>query len=206
MRHLKHISLIALSLVMTACASAPKPVQNPRPGPNSNIATLPPGLGVQLTDRTYFHQQDARWADVRMGGSGDRLASDGCLVAAAAMALSNLGFRTDPGDLTFRLKANDGFNDRGWLVWSGLERVTAGRAKTRFYQTADKSDIRKCLADGYYPLIKFSLDTGRSHWALVVAQAGDEYYLRDPMVNYQTPIPMSARTNGISALRCIGLA
>lgn len=160
---------------------------------------------MALPDHSYFHQQDPRWAHHQMGGSLEPLRSDGCLVTAAAMALSNLGFATNPGDLNARLKAKDGFTAQGWLVWSGLERVTNGKAKARFFKKGTESDVRACMADGYYPLVKFKLPSRRSHWAMVVADSPRGFYVRDPMVNLQTPIPLAARASGIESVRCIGL-
>ena len=160
---------------------------------------------LALPDQSYFHQQDPRWAHHQMGGSGEALRSDGCLVTAAAMALSNLGFPTHPGDLNARLKAKDGFTSQGWLIWSSVERVTGGKAKARFFKSGTDSDVRACMADGYYPLVKFKLPSRRSHWAMVVADSPRGFYVRDPMVNMQTPIPLAARASGIESVRCIGL-
>jgi len=140
-----------------------------------------------------------------LGGSYESLESDGCLVTATAMALVNLGFKTDPGDLTNRLKKVNGFTKNGWLVWSGVERATGGKAKTMFYDRKDDGIVRACLAAGYYPLVKFDLPSRKTHWAMVVKDTKNGFYVRDPMVNSSTPIPLSSRANGIDAVRCIGV-
>lgn len=191
----------AAGLFASACGTAPKPYPS---GPAAQTP-LPEGVLTALPDRTVFHQQDPKWAKETLGGSGDLMSSDGCLVTAAAMALTNLGFTTNPGDLNTRLKAQDGFTSRGWLVWSGLERVTGGRAKTRFYKSASDAHVRACLDDGFYPLVKFKLPSRRSHWAMVVQDTKHGFYVRDPMVLSRAPIPLAARAAGIDAVRCVGV-
>ena len=159
----------------------------------------------ELADTVQFVQTDKRWSRQTLGGSGESLEAYGCLVTAAAMALTNLGFRTDPGDLTNRLKANAGFTSNGLLVWSGLERVTGGKAKAVFYDQKDDRIIRRCLAAGYYPLVKFDLPSRHTHWAIVIKDTPRGFYVRDPMVNSAIPVPLSSRANGIDAVRCIGV-
>ena len=158
-----------------------------------------------LVDRVQFLQNDQRWAQQTLGGSNENLKSDGCLVTASAMALVNLGFKTDPGDLTNRLKAQKGFTKNGWLIWSGLERTTGGRVKTIFAERADDEQVRSCLRDKAYPLVRFPLKSGSTHWAMVVGETQNGFYIRDPMVNSSTPIPLSSRAAKIEAVRCIGL-
>jgi len=208
MTHYRLWGAALAAIMLSGCASSPKP-----PGYGVTASSTKPvsvsramsDAKLALPDQSYFHQQDPRWAEQQMGGSGEPLSSDGCLVTAAAMALSNLGFSTNPGDLNARLKAKEGFTPQGWLIWSGVERVTAGKAKARFFKNGTETDVRACMADGYYPLVKFKLPNRRSHWAMVVADSPRGFYVRDPMVNMQTPIPLAARAQGISSVRCIGL-
>ena len=190
-------------ILFSACASTPAP--NNRAQQSSKPENPTQARGMFLPDNAQFLQTDARWAMQTLGGSQDRLKTDGCLVTAAAMALVNLGFQTDPGDLAYRLKAYGGFNNRGWLIWSGLEKATAGKAKTVFYDSKDDESVRACLRAGYYPLVRFHLSARKTHWAMVVGEAEDGFYVRDPMVGSQTPIPLSTRTSNIEAVRCIGV-
>jgi hypothetical protein len=194
------LNKIVFSLGMmgaVGCASTPAPV---------STTGISAQNGLVLPDKAQFLQNDNRWAGQTIGGSYETLEDDGCLVTAAAMALVNLGFYTDPGDLTNRLKAYNGFTKNGWLIWSGLERATAGKAKTMFTDKTDDATVRSCLAAGYYPLVKFDLPSRRTHWAMVVGEANKEFYVRDPMVSSQAPVPLKSRANGIDAIRCIGVA
>ncbi|WP_017932317.1 hypothetical protein [Robiginitomaculum antarcticum] len=202
-----YFTLLATAL-MTACASTPSPIKGAQQ--TSAKGPLPASIVVKdaslaLPDHNYYHQQDPRWGAHILGPTTTTLSSEGCLVTAAAMALSNLGFATNPGDLNARLTAKNGFTPKGWLIWSGLERVTDGKAKARFFKNGTDKDVRSCLADGYYPLVKFSLASRRSHWVMVVADSPRGFYVRDPMVNMKSPIPLSSRTSGIQSVRCIGI-
>ena len=190
---------VAGMLVLTACSTTPPATQS------ATRSTVQTQSGLQLPDKVQFLQTDKRWARQTLGGSGESLQSDGCLVTAAAMALVNLGFQTDPGDLAYRLKAYGGFNSRGWLVWSGLEKATSGKAKTVFSDRKDDAAVRSCLSAGFYPLVRFNLPSSKTHWAMVVADSKQGFYIRDPMINSNTPIPLSRRTSTIDAVRCIGL-
>ena len=196
---------VACSLILVGCSTS-KPVSKPA---SKSVSTPKAKAGFELPDKVRFLQTDRRWARHRMGGSNESLESDGCLVTAAAMALVNLGFQTDPGDLNRSLKDYGGFNSRGWLVWSGLERATGGKAKTVFYDRKNaknnKNDVRACLAAGYYPLVKFDLPSGQNHWVMVVKDTKQGFYIREPMVNSRSPIPLSSRTRTIDAVRCIGV-
>ncbi len=184
---------VGLASIISACSTSTSPMKHPET----------PRL--QLPDKAQFLQTDKRWANETLGGSGESLKSDGCLVTAAAMALVNLGFKTDPGDLTYRLKAYDGFTSQGWLVWRGLEKATAGKAKTYYYKRKDDVVVRSCLAAGYYPLVKFNLPSSKTHWVLVVKETDSGFYIRDPMIGSRTPISLASRTSKIDAVRCIGV-
>lgn len=184
---------LGAGLLLPACSSTPPPSYTKK------------NTGLALPDKVQFLQTDRRWARQTLGGSHESLETDGCLVTASAMALVNLGFKTDPGDLTNRLKNVNGFTRDGWLVWSGIERATGGVAKTYFYDRKDDEIVRACLAAGYYPLVKFDLPSRRTHWAVVVKDAPQGFYIRDPMVNSKTPVPLSSRARGIDAVRCIGV-
>ena len=186
---------VATLLVLGACSTTAPVTRAPAQSQS----------GLHLPDKVQFLQTDKRWARQTLGGSGESLESDGCLVTAAAMALVNLGFQTDPGDLAYRLKAYGGFNSRGWLIWSGLEKATSGKAKTVFYDRKDDAAVRSCLAAGYYPLVRFNLKSSRTHWAMVVRESKQGFLIRDPMVNSNTPITLSSRTKTIDAVRCIGV-
>ncbi len=163
------------------------------------------GKTLSLPDRAAFLQKDKRWASDRLGNSDDTMGTDGCLVTAAAMALSNLGFETDPGDLNARLTQTQSFTPRGWLIWSGIAKVTDGKAKAKFYTSVDDEIIESCLRDGYYPMTRFILPNGRTHWAVILKRDGRGYHMRDPLHPSRSPLLFPRDASAFKAVRCIGL-
>ncbi len=160
---------------------------------------------VVLPDRANFLQTDKRWSYKTIGGSNETIEDDGCLVTAVAMALVNLGYPTDPGDLSTRLKNNNGFNSRGWLIWDGIERATAGHAHAHFFRDKHDNVIRACLSEGYYPVLRFDLPTRKStHWVMVVRETAQGFAVRDPLIKSERPVLLNTRTKKIDAVRCVG--
>jgi len=188
----------ALGVLLAGCSSGPETIK-----PDKNIG-VPQGT-LALPDKTAFLQKDPRWANDRLGKSSDTMGSDGCLVTATAMALGNLGFKTTPADLNKRLTATDSFTKQGWLIWSGIEKVTEGRANARYYDTVTDRDINKCLRDGYYPMTRFYLPNGRSHWAMIVKRDARGFHMRDPLQPSKKPLIFPRSSEAFKSLRCIGV-
>jgi len=190
-----------LAVFLSACGSVPdrtaaKPSKNDRLGA--------PSGGLSLPDKTVFLQKDKRWAHHRLGKTSDDLASDGCLVTATAMALGNLGFKTNPADLNARLTRADSFTKQGWMIWSGIDKVTDGRAHARYYDNVSDEIINGCLRDGYYPLARFYLPNGRSHWAMIVKRSKSGFHMRDPLRPSKSPLIFPRDASAFKAVRCVG--
>ena len=161
---------------------------------------------MQLPDRAAFLQTDRRWARDRLGNSSDSMASDGCLVTAVAMAMANLGIDTNPGKLNKDLKKANAFTPNGWLVWSGIEVASEGRAKATYHDSVSPALIRQCMAGGEYPLVRFYLPNGRSHWAMIVAEGAQGYRMRDPLRESERPLIFPRGAEAFKSLRCVGAA
>ena len=192
------IATLAATLVLASCGSAPDVVERT----TSDTVQMRGGF---LPDRVAFLQKDPRWARDRLGRSSDTLASDGCVVTSVAMALGNLGFETDPADLNTRLTETGNYTPRGWLIWNGVSEVTGGRAQAHYYDTVSEPLINQCMARGDYPLVRFILPNGRSHWAMVVGRSDQGYHMRDPLRDYPRPLLFPRGADAFKALRCIGL-
>ena len=158
-----------------------------------------------MPDRAVFLQKDPRWGSDQLGHSADSMASDGCLVTATSMALANLGFQTNPKDLNARLTETDSFTPRGWLIWDGIRKVTAGRAEAVFHDEVSEQIINGCMMDGQYPLVQFYLKNGRSHWAMVVKRDAQGYHMRDPLRPSNSPLIFPRSSDAFKAVRCVGL-
>jgi len=162
--------------------------------------------GLSLRDTVIYSQKDPRWASDSLGKTRDTMGSDGCLVTATSMALTNLGFQTNPKDLNNRLTETKSYTKQGWLVWDGIRRVTGGRAVATYYDTVDAPKIDSCMRNGQYPMVQFFLPNGRSHWAMIVKHDARGYHMRDPLRVSKKPLIFPAGVKGYRALRCIGLA
>lgn len=193
------ILILASALVLSACGSAPKP---------ASVGSSGGGVsgGLALRDSVAYSQIDPRWKTDRLGNTNDTMGSDGCLVTAASMALSNLGFQTSPKDLNKRLTHTKSYTKNGWLIWDGIRRVTDGRAKATFYDKVDAPTIDACMRRGEYPMVQFYLPNGRSHWAMIVKHDARGYHMRDPLRTSEKPLIFPAGINGYRAVRCIGLS
>lgn len=183
---------------LSACGSSPKS--------SETIVQPASGGGYALRDASRFSQVDPRWADDALGQTSDTMGSDGCLVTATAMALTNLGFTTTPKDLNTRLTRTKSFTRNGWLIWDGIRRVTDGRAVATYHDTVSAEVIDQCMATGQYPLVQFYLPSGRSHWAMIVRHDGRGYHMRDPLRVSQKPLIFPAGVKGYRAVRCVGLS
>lgn len=188
-----------IGFLLVACGSSPPVEEGPQ------LTPLPKG-GLALRDTVAFSQLDPRWKSDRLGKTSDTMGSDGCLVTSAAMALTNLGFKTSPKDLNKRLTATDSFTKRGWLIWDGIRRVTDGRAVATFYDKVDAETIDQCMINGDYPLVQFYLPNGRSHWAMIVRHDEKGYHMRDPLRTSDKPLIFPRGIKGYRAVRCVGLA
>ena len=193
----------SLTLFIASCGSTPPPVSKPT---SVNVSAPTPKGAYTLPDRNVFLQKDPRWQDHKLGGSGESLASDGCLLTATAMTLANLGFQTNPGDLNARLKKANGYTKQGWLKWASLGDVTGGKAKARFYTDVSDDIIEGCMADGFYPLARFDLPNGRSHWGMILHRDAKGYHMRDPLRPSIRPLIFPSDARGFKAVRCVGLA
>lgn len=189
-----------------ACSSAPSSHRSAGVSSGGGLYTPVPKGAYTLPDEHVFLQKDPRWKDHTLGGSGESLASDGCLLTATAMTLANLGFETNPADLNKRLKAANGYTRQGWLKWASIGEVTGGQAKARFYDKVSDNIIEGCMADGYYPLARFDLPGGRSHWAMIVHRDDRGYHMRDPLRPSERPLIFPSDARGFKAVRCVGLA
>ena len=202
----RFLLIIGSAFLLSACGTAPTVDAS-----STGAASIVPdnnavGGGIALRDSVIYSQKDARWGSDNLGNTRDTMASDGCLVTATSMALTNLGFQTNPKDLNKRLTKTKSYTPKGWLIWDGIRRVTDGRAVATYYDKVDASTIDSCLRDGQYPMVQFYLPNGRSHWAMIVRHDSRGYHMRDPLRVSEKPLIFPAGVKGYRALRCIGLA
>ena len=129
----------------------------------------------------HYRQHDPRWAEERIGGFGESLGSVGCTVCSLAMALEYYGIRMTPKELNDFLKANEGFNPRGWLRWNCVDKVSGGRLAMDYMGRPDHAVIDRALRHSQPVLIKVYIHGVVPHWVLIVGKVGEEYLMRDPL-------------------------
>ena len=200
---MKRVFYILLSAtLLSACGSSPSVDSAVQPASFTGGNTS----GLSLRDTVIYSQKDPRWASDNLGKTRDTMGGEGCLVTATSMALTNLGFQTNPKDLNNRLPETKSYTKQGWLIWDGIRRVTDGRAVATYYDTVDAPKIDSCMRSGEYPMVQFYLPNGRSHWAMIVKHDARGYHMRDPLRISEKPLIFPAGVKGYRALRCIGLA
>jgi len=159
-----------------------------------------------LPDAYAFRQDDDRWGHLTIGATSDSMRAYGCTISSVAMAASNL---TDeaitPEQLMTRLTEEDGFTERGWLIWGRLPAATNNQISSRIYRQPDHGHIHRCMTDGGYPIVKFLLGGRVVHWAVIVGTTEDDYLIRDPLYGGpdDPPVTLSSRTDEIESIRCI---
>lgn len=215
-RRIAIIGTAFAGLGLVSCGTTPLPPEGaPSDYPASiipsapNMTPIPRGVlrvALELPDRSAYYQKDPRWGEESLGGTSDTMASDGCLVTAASMALANLGFQTNPADLNTRLTQTDSFTPKGWLIWDGIRKVTGGRAKAHFYDDVSEDIINSCILRGDYPLVQFYLKSGRSHWAMIIKRDARGYHMRDPLRPSSVPLIFPRSSSAFKAVRCVGLS
>lgn len=201
------LTTVIAGVFLAACGSSPDdygaPIGTPQiitpaPGGGSGASTL------ALPDQVSYYQKDPRWGGQTLGGSGESLSTDGCVVTAAAMAMSNLGVAIDPGQLNAALKQNGGYTNQGWLVWDGIRKVSGGRVKATYHDQVNAGIIDSCLSRGEYPLTRFILPNGRTHWAMIVRRSSKGYHMRDPLHPSKSALLFPRGADAFKAVRCIG--
>ncbi len=169
-------------------------------------STPSPEATFMLPDNYFYRQDDAAWGALKIGDTTDTMRAYGCTISSVAMAASNLtGTKITPGQLVTKLSDNNGFTDRGWLIWDKLPAATDGKVSAKLYNQPDHSHIQNCLDDGHYPLVKFYLGGTIVHWGLIVGTTAEDYLIRDPLYGGpdDPPVPLSERAEQIHSLRCI---
>jgi ABC-type bacteriocin/lantibiotic exporter with double-glycine peptidase domain len=151
----------------------------------------------------FYLQTDARWANERIGGSGETLRAVGCTVCCLSMALAQHGVALDPSALNQRLKEADGFTAQGWLKWGAVRTATEGKVHVRVPDEATEADVAAALQAGNPVLVKVALGNGVLHWVLVVGREGREYLVKDPLGDGRSLKLLSSFQSEILAVRVV---
>ena len=196
------IVLLASIAALAATVLLWRPVERPAPvrlAPRAESDVGRFNLGVL----PIYSQMDPRWAGDLLGGSGETLRRAGCTVSALAMALTFLGFETDPGRLNRLLKEARGYTERGWIKWSAIEELTKGKIRVQIPEQPTHEQISRALAGRKPVLAKVMLPVGIEHWVLISGRAGREYFVNDPLERSGKADLLSRYGSDILAVRIV---
>ena len=128
-----------------------------------------------------FKQTDARWANVKIGTSGDTIGTSGCTTTALAMTESyRTGTTLTPAAMASRLT----YAPAGWLYWpSNYVLSTDG---TNYLQT-----VYNLLKSGKPVILGMKKANGAQHWVVVTGFTGGvltaaNFTVNDPGSNSRT--------------------
>ena len=149
----------------------------------------------------HYRQRDPRWAEESIGGLGESMGRTGCTVCSLAMALDYYGIKKNPKELNDFLKAHDGYNARGWLRWNSVEKISEGRTTIDVLSRPSHAAMDQALTNRHLVLAKVYINKIIPHWVLVVGKDGNEYLMRDPLMDESTIGRLSDYHSKIFALR-----
>lgn len=159
------------------------------------MSLLLPELG-----RTYL-QNDPLWRDQPLGNTKENLGGVGCAVCSVAMAATSLGFPVTPAELNTKLTSSAGFTPDGWLIWSALSKVTNQTIEVVVAAQPTHAGIDAAISRGEFPVIKFILPSGITHWVVIVGKDGLDYLIRDPLKASEKPLKLGSRIYSVRFVR-----
>jgi hypothetical protein len=134
-------------------------------------------------------QRDPRWAGVQLGTSNKTIGSHGCVITDATMMLRHFGIDIDPAELNTWLKANGGYQNTNWFVWSVLKKYDPRISFAYRYEYAALDKIDAQLAAGRPVIVNVDMVPGTpvidEHWVLVVGKVDGSYIINDPWYGTQ---------------------
>lgn len=150
---------------------------------------------------TLYRQDDARWAEDRLGASSFTMKSSGCLVSCIASAVSmESGRMVTPGELNQIFSEHNVYDGEGNLQWAVLEKI--GVYSVNVYQEVSREEIDRCLAAGHYPIVRVRVNgIGNYHYVLIVGVEDRNYICMDPLADELTKL--SRYLNRVYALRLV---
>lgn len=155
-----------------------------------------------LETRSYL-QNDDRWKDEKIGGSGEKLGDVGCAICSLAMALGHFDIHYTPKELNDQLKTNGGYTWRGWLKWQAISTITGNKITVQTVGKPSHADIDAALRVGNPVVAKLLMNGTVPHWVLIVGKKGTEYLIRDPLGDGRTLEPISKYDSDIFGVRIV---
>lgn len=126
-------------------------------------------------------QDDGRWASDPLGHTSGTIASEGCAIASAAMALKFHGAPTDPGALNRALTATPGgFTTNGWLYWEKAAAVARAPVVHAYEGSPRYRLIDRNLARSNPVIARIRMPSATTHFVVICGKEENRYLIRDP--------------------------
>jgi hypothetical protein len=150
-----------------------------------------------------YLQTDPRWADDKVGGSGEKMRAVGCTVCCVSMALEHCGFGIDPGRLNELLKENNGYTRRGWIRWFAVSKLADDKISVEIPDKPTAEIIDSTLSSGYPVIAKVMIGPRVPHWVLIAGREDGEYLIKDPLGNGSRLEKLSKYKSGVCSIRIL---
>ena len=148
----------------------------------------------------YHLQNDSRWSEETIGGSGERMAAAGCTITCIAMGLSALGYELNPSQECALLKQQEGFTGNGYVIWDKVGGLTDGAIRIALSPARDEK-IAAELRQRRPVIAKIFLQETIQHWVLIVGKDGEDYLVMDPLNQHRALVKVSDLATKIEAIR-----
>jgi hypothetical protein len=153
--------------------------------------------------RGIYLQTDPRWADDKVGGSGEKMRAVGCTLCCVSMALQYCGFAIDPGRLNELLKENNGYTRRGWIRWFAVSKLVDDKISVKIPGKPSAEIIDSTLSSGRPVIAKVMIRPSVPHWVLIVGKEDGEYLIKDPLGNGSRLEKLSKYKSGVCSIRIL---
>ena len=119
------------------------------------------------------------------------------------MAATGLGEAVTPADLNALLINRSGYTREGWIIWDAISKSFDGRIEAVAHDRPSFEALDRAIEQGEFPIVKFLLPSGITHWVVIVGKEGSDYLIHDPLLVQNGPVLLSERTDRIYSLRVI---
>jgi hypothetical protein len=136
--------------------------------------------GEKVIDVPQFFQGDPRWGADLVGSTPDTMGAVGCAISSAAMVLASYGADVDPGRLNAFARDHQGYTPEGWLYWEAAAAYPPAIARKAYEDKPSFALIDRNLLAGNPVIVRVRLQSGTTHFVVIVGKRGFDYLIRDP--------------------------
>lgn len=166
-----------------------------------NSVRVFPSQNIAGAKVVAYRQDDASWADEKLGSSEYTIKTSGCLVSCIASALTMSGETVEtPHTLNQKFSENQVYDSAGNIQWEKIDGIEDYKAEV--CSEVSTGVLEEYLKDGRYPIVRVRMHGyGNFHYVLVVGAENGGFLCMDPLRDDVTNL--SAYGNRIYAVRCV---